>query len=277
MALFNQVTIIGVGFMGGSVAKAIRKKRVVKKIIGFFRSKQKQKKALRSRIVDDGFFTLKESIKGSDLVILALPVHQIISFMAKLKNIVDRDVVIMDMGSTKLNITTTAQKFRLNFVGTHPLAGSEKKGANFSSENLFDTSLVIITPTQKTAPRTLKKIRSFWRQLNTKTTVLAPKLHDTILAHTSHLPHVVAFSLINAIPKQYLSFGASGLKDSTRIALSDTSLWTHILLHNRIEVLRSLTRFQQEVKKIKIAMKHKQSNRILNILSSARTKRQTIT
>lgn len=276
MALFHQVSIIGVGLMGGSAAKAIRKKRLARKIVGFFRNKQKQKRALSSGIVDEGFFSLKESVKNSDLIILAVPIHHIIRFMAKLKNIADKNAVIIDMGSEKSSVTKAAQQFRLNFVGTHPLTGSEKKGADYSLETLFNNSCVILTPTKKTSLQALRKVRKFWTGLNAKVAVLSPDLHDTILAHTSHLPHVVAFSLMNAIPEKYLSFAATGLKDTTRIALSDASLWADILSYNRKHVLRSIARFQRALGEMKHTLERKHPQRLMSMLHTAQRKRQTI-
>lgn len=276
MALFTQISIIGVGLMGGSVAKALRKKRLAKKIVGFFRKEGKRKQALASGIVDEGFLSLKQAVKNSELIILALPIGEIIRCMAKLKNIAEKNAIIIDLGSEKSSVTRAAQQLRLNFVGTHPLAGSEKKGARYSSEALFDHSCVILTPTKTTSPQALAKIRKMWAGLKAKVAVLPPATHDTILAHTSHLPHAVAFSLINTIPEKYFAFSATGLKDTTRIALSDARLWADILSHNRKAVLGAIARFQRELAQLKRALAHKQPERLARILHTAQKKRQTI-
>lgn len=276
MALFNQITIIGVGLIGGSLAKAIRTNRVAKKIVGFFRNEQKRKWALRTRLVDEGYLSLEESIENSDLIILALPVKHIIQDLSKLHKVVPANTMIIDIGSTKASIVATADKQRLNFLGTHPLAGSEKRGAEHSTETLFDNSLVILTPTKNTLPNTLKKINAFWKQLHAKIVTLTPQQHDAILSRTSHLPHIIAFSLINAIPKECLVYSASGLKDTTRVALSDPALWSDIFITNKKEILAGIASFEQELKKIKNALGKENSALLMRILEAAQQKRTTI-
>ncbi|MDD5618716.1 MAG: prephenate dehydrogenase/arogenate dehydrogenase family protein, partial [Candidatus Omnitrophica bacterium] len=221
MPLFNQISIIGVGLIGGSLAKAIKRKKLCNKIVGFFRNKTKLSKAARERIVDEASLDLKKSIKNSDLIILALPIDEIIKFLWQIKKISkDKKVIIMDAGSTKLKITQAADKLKLNFVGAHPLAGSEKKGAGFSSASLFDNSKVIVTPTNKIEKESLNKIKLFWKKLNANVIVLSAAEHDKILSYTSHLPHIASFCLIDTVPDKFINFGATGLKDTTRIALS---------------------------------------------------------
>ena len=276
MALFNRITIIGVGLIGASLAKAIKKKRLSKKVIGYFRNKEKLKKALRKKIVDEGHMDLKSSISESELVVLALPINQITNFMQKIKKRQNKKVLIIDVGSTKSSVVAAADRLNLNFVGSHPLAGSEKKGMNFSSSNLFNNSIVIITPSKKTNKKSLAKIIGFWKKLNTRTVILSPKQHDIILSYISHLPHLVAFSLINSIPDKYMRFGASGLKDSTRIALSDAQIWADIFFSNKKELLASMKSFENQLKKLRSIIQKNKRSQFLHFAELSRKKRESI-
>ena len=276
MSLFKQITVVGVGLIGGSLAKSIRKKRICKKIVGFFRNKEKLKRALKEKIVDDGYLDLKKSIQDSDLIILALPITQIISFMSKIKKISKSKSLITDIGSTKLKITKKADKLKLNFVGTHPLAGSEKRGLAFSSNKLFNNSKVLITPTKNTDKQAISKIKLFWKRLNAQAVIFSPKHHDKILSYTSHLPHLTAFCLINSIPEDFLAFGASGLKDTTRIALSDVQIWSDIILSNRKELLNSLSSFEKQIKELKRIIQKGNNKQLIQVLKKSKNKRRTI-
>lgn len=276
MPLFDQVTIVGVGLIGGSLAKAIKEKRIAKRIVGFFRSEKKLKRAIKEKIVDRGFLNLRDSIENSELIILALPVNQIIRFLPQIKKISKNNVILTDAGSTKSIIVSVAEKLNLNFVGSHPLAGSEKSGLEFSSSKLFNNSLVLVTPTNQTNKLSLKKIKMLWMNLNTRIVILNPKLHDKILAYTSHLPHLISFSLINSIPNKYLTFSGPGLKDATRIALSEANIWSDILLTNKTGVLQSLKSFEKEIKIIKSLISKNKTKQLGKFLDKSKNKRQNI-
>jgi len=275
MPLFNRITIIGVGLIGGSLAKDIKKKKLCNKLVGFFRNKHKLDKAIREKIVDIGCPDLRESVKHSDLIILALPVNQIMRVLFEIRNEVNDKTIIMDVGSTKNTITRIADKLGLNFVGTHPVAGSEKKGIDFSAERLFDNSKVIITPTKKTNKKAILKIKALWKKLNANVVVLSPQRHDKILSFTSHLPHLVSFALINSIPSKFLPFGASGLKDTTRIAMSDAEIWSDIFLNNK-ELLKSLDVLQKELTKMDRLIKINKKSGLVKNLNKAKRKREAI-
>ena len=152
---------------------------------------------------------------------------------------VGEKTIIADIGSTKKSILDTADALSLNFIGTHPLAGSEKRGAEHSSADLFNDSLVILTPNKKSSLAALKKVRALYKQIHAHVIELPPRVHDTILSYTSHMPHLVAYALINSIPEKYLRYSACGLRDTTRIALSEAALWADIAHANKKEVLIS--------------------------------------
>lgn len=274
--MFNQVTIIGVGLIGGSLAKAIKKNRLAKRVVGFFRNRAKLQSAMRQHIIDAGFCDIPSSVRNSDLVIIATPIKQIIEYLRILKPLVDKKTIIIDVGSAKHLVTKTADALGLNFVGTHPLAGSEKKGFAFSSSGIFTNSLVVITPTSATKKQSITIIKAFWRSLKAKIVLVTPQQHDTVVSYTSHLPHVIAFALMNTIPGRYLGFGASGLKDTTRIALSDPALWSDVLLSNGTQLLQSLSEFESNVKKLKKFIRQNSPNQLIRLISAAKAKRESL-
>lgn len=276
MPLFNQITVIGLGLIGGSLAKAIRKNRLSNKIVGFFRNKEKLNRAIKEKLIDEGHLDLKRAICGSDLIILALPINQIIGFMLKINKMTKNRILIIDVGSTKLKITEVADRLKLNFVGTHPLAGSEKRGMDYSSSELFKNSKILITPTKKTSRQALGKIILFWKKLNANVITLSPQQHDKIISHTSHLPHLTSFCLINSIPKSYFKFSASGLEDTTRIALSHAQIWSDIFLSNRKELLNALNSFELQIRKFKKIIASKERKQLFRLLDSSRKKREKI-
>jgi len=276
MGLFKQVSIIGVGLIGGSLAKAIRKNNIASCIVGFFRNKSKLKKAIRNKIVDKGFLELDKSVEGSELIIIALPISKILEFLPKIAKFAEPDSIITDVGSTKLKIASLADKLNCHFVGSHPLAGSEKKGVEFSQANLFENSLVIITKTKKSKKEVVAKIIKFWQALKTKVIITTPAEHDKTLAFTSHLPHLLAFSLINSIPPKYLPISSTGLKDTTRIAKSDALLWADIFLDNRDNLRKSIRLFENQLNKISQLLNSNNRNHLIKLLNHAKNKRQII-
>ena len=232
MRLFNKVAIIGVGLIGGSIGLVLKKKGLTGKIIGIGHRQKSINQALMAGAVDAGYLGLGQ-IRGADLVILAAPVKEIINILPKLKNLITKDCLIIDAGSTKSEIIKTAEKHKLRFIGGHPLAGMEKKGPENARADLFKNSLCLLVVPKKYNPQDLNRVKKLWEALGARTLVLNSARHDRILAFTSHLPHVVVFSLLDCLRSDYLKFGAGGLKDTTRIGLSDPLLWKDIFLTNR--------------------------------------------
>jgi prephenate dehydrogenase len=190
--------------------------------------------------------------------------------------LIDKNCIVIDVGSTKSRIVAALQRVFPNFVGTHPLAGSEKKGIVFADGSLFDNSLCIITPTKKTSKAALGKVKRLWLQLKTKVAILSPEDHDSILSYTSHLPHAIAFSLIAAIPDKCLKFSAGGLKSSTRISASDAILWKDIFLSNRKNMLKAIKSFESGLTRIKSAINRNNSSALISILTQAKKKRDSL-
>jgi len=275
MRLFNKVAIVGTGLIGGSLALAIKKNRLANEVIGVSRHKKSLLLAKRKGAIDRGSQAFG-IIKDADLLILATPVNTIINLAPKISDIVGRDCIVSDVGSTKKEIVLRLEGFFPNYVGSHPLAGSEKKGIINAQPDLFKDSLCILTPTRNTNKKALNKLNLLWNRLGAGTVKLSPHAHDKILSFVSHLPHIVAFSLIGVIPRQYLKFASTGLKDTTRIAASDSEIWQDIFLNNRENISEAIETFQKNLFKIKSAIRKKDSRLLARILKEARNKRETL-
>ena len=275
MRLFNKVAIIGTGLIGGSMALAIKKKCLAHQIIGVSRHKNTLIWGKNSHIIDKGSQDLS-IIQDADLVVLATPVNTILKLAGIILKFIRKDSIVTDVGSTKKEIVSKLSKIFPNYVGSHPLAGSEKRGLVNASTDIFKNSLCILTPAKNTNPKALKRIKDLWNRLGARVIFLSPDTHDRILSFVSHLPHVIAFSLIDIVPDKYLKFGATGLKDTTRIALSDSRLWVDILLSNRENMLKAIEDFEHNLSRIKSAINKREERTLIKILKRAKGKREIL-
>ena len=275
MRLFDKVAIIGVGLIGGSLGLAIKKKGLARLVIGVSRHKATLVLAKKCRAIDLGSQDINV-VKDADLVILATPVHKILQIAQALSHIVKPECVVTDVGSTKKEIVLKLHKLFSRYVGSHPLAGSEKRGMANARGHIFQNSLCILTPLKSTHKQSLQKIVRLWKILGAKVVYVPPALHDHILSFVSHLPHVVAFSLVETVPRPYLRFAASGLRDTTRIAASDNRLWEDIILSNKNNVLKAIDLFQKNLTAIKSAVKKENRKSLGRILKKAKITRESL-
>ncbi|MDI6758611.1 MAG: prephenate dehydrogenase/arogenate dehydrogenase family protein [Candidatus Omnitrophota bacterium] len=275
MKLFNKIAIIGVGLIGGSIALALKKRGLVEKIVGVARHKKSLLLAKKIGAIDEGSQSIN-IIKGSDLIILAAPINTILKTAQKISKVASPKAIVSDVGSTKELIVSRLEKFFPNFIGGHPLAGSEKKGIINAHPEIFKGSLCILTPTKLTDSKALNKIKALWHQLGAKVILISAHDHDEILSFISHLAHAAAFSLVKSVPDKFLEFASTGFKDTTRIAASESEIWSDILLSNQKNVLKAITLFQANLLKIKTAIQKNNKRQLSSILNSARKKRQSI-
>ncbi|MDD5476919.1 MAG: prephenate dehydrogenase [Candidatus Omnitrophica bacterium] len=273
--MFNKVVIIGTGLIGGSLGLDLRKKHLAGQVIGLSRKKENANLAKRSGAIDSVGPSL-DVVKDADLVILAAPVDAIMDMAPKIADKLKKDCIVIDVGSSKEKIVSKLSALIPNFLGCHPLTGSEKRGAANLGAGIFSGSVCVITPTPKTVKKTLEKIKLLWQKLGSSVVILSAKKHDRILASTSHLPHTIAFSLIGSVPNQFLNLSSGGLKDTTRIASSDARLWSQIFLSNRGNLLAALSSFQVKLNALKLALKNKNKKLLTKILASAQKKRKKL-
>lgn len=278
--MFKRVTIVGLGLIGGSLALAIKKERLAKEVVGVSRRRSTIRKALARKIVDSATLDVRKGVKGSDLVILTTSVLKIIGIAKKISPWLSRGTILTDAGSTKREIVDKIGKVLprggVSFIGSHPLAGSEKAGIDHINGRLFKDAYCILTKTKKTDIKTLNKIKRFWRALGMKVETISPEKHDMLLSRLSHLPHVTAVALMNACGKKELCLAAGGLKDTTRIASSNPELWKDIFVTNRKNIANDISFLKKELSKIESALKKNDSARLLSLLSKAKVIRDSI-
>jgi len=275
MKLFNKVAIIGVGLIGGSIGLGIKKRKLASQVIGISRHRKTINLAKTRGAIDYGSLSVS-AIRQADLVILATPVNSIIKIGLKISSLIKPGALVIDTGSTKDLIVKRLEAALPNFVGTHPLSGSERQGVINASDNLFCGSICVLTPTAKTSQTSLRKIKSLWIQLGTRIIYLSPARHDKLISYVSHLPHIIAFSLMQSVPRHSLYLASSGLKDTTRIALSPVELWRDILLTNPENTLAALEKFLNSLHQIKSAIIQNDAKALKRILRLASLKRQSL-
>ena len=281
MKLFNKVTIIGVGLIGGSIGLGIKKRALAKEVIGVFRRPSTLKKALKSKAVDRGTLYIADGVKDADLIILATPVYSIPKLANEVIKYAKRGAIVTDVGSTKEWIVSEIEKKlgrspAVSFVGSHPMAGSEHGGVEFAKEYLLDGAPCIVTKTKRTNKKAFDKVVKFWKALGAKVELTDPKSHDRSVSLVSHLPHVVAFGLAGAVPKDFYKYAAEGFRDTTRVASSDPRLWADIFMTNKKEVLRSVSAFEKYFKKIVAALSKNDYRRVVGLLEKAKAKRDKL-
>jgi len=263
--MFKRVGIIGVGFMGGSFSLAYKRKFPSSQIIGFARNDKSFYKLKRLKIVDEVFKDLRKVV-DVDLVVLGLPVKKIEEYLLKINPFLKKDTIVIDLGSTKKNIEREAKKLKHanNFVACHPLCGSEKSGAEFAQDNLYENNICVITSSPKR--KSTQKIKKMWQALGMKVVFMSADFHDKILAYLSHLPHLISFSLVKTVPSNFFSFNLRSFQDLTRIAKSNIYLWEEIFLANRENITEALKQFMNTLEDFKRILEYKDEKSLKELL-----------
>ena len=275
---FGTVCIIGPGLIGGSIGLGLKKRNLAKTIIGVGHRASSLEKALKMHAIDIGILNDEEAVKDADVVILATSVNKIIDTGKKIIPLMKSNAILTDVGSTKKHIVeqiTYNMRKDITFVGAHPIAGSEQRGVEFASPDLFEGCTCIITPLRNHT-KEVETISQLWRLLGAKIKYLTPEQHDEILAFVSHLPHLAASCLINAIKKEHLVCGASGLRDTTRVASGDPELWVNIFCQNRENVIKSIDQFMAQLSGFRNDLINKNNAKILDRLKNAKLSRDSV-
>ena len=273
----KRVAIIGVGFMGGSLSLALHQKFPKLEIWGYARSKKSFNKLKKLKILNKVERDYRRVVSGADMVVLALPVGLIIDYLVKISPFLKKGAIVFDLGSSKKLIEKTADKFLpkgVDFVGCHPLCGSEKSGAQFSCKGLYQGSLCLITSSAK--EKATKTVKSLWEKLGCKVVFISSDHHDKVLSSISHLPHLISFSLTQFTPKEYLKFASGSFKDLTRISNSPASVWADIFSSNKKNILKDLNRFIKSLKQYETALKKGDREKILDFINKVNSKQRHI-
>lgn len=266
---FEKVAIVGVGLIGGSLGLAIRKRKLAKLVMGVVRRRMPGVQALRKNAVHGVTMSLKEGVRGAELVLLCAPVSTIVDQIRKLKPMLAPGALVVDVASTKVLVHHAAKKYLkgVRFVGAHPMAGSSKKGAQFSEADLFESSVCYLTAYDAEAER-------FWRALGAKVFYLTPEKHDEWVARTSHLPHILAFAMFQSshmkkLQKLGLEATNPSIRDLARLSKSDPKLWADILLSNKEEILSTLKEYESNVAYLRKALSAGNARAIEKFISQA--------
>ncbi|MBU2044733.1 MAG: prephenate dehydrogenase [Candidatus Omnitrophica bacterium] len=276
LAKVKKIAIIGVGLMGGSLALALKKKFPKLTVWGFARSQASYRKLKRLGFLDKVETDLAKLVSDSELIVFGLPVEAISVYLKKISPFLKKGTVIFDLGSTKSLIQSQAKKVLPSetvFVGCHPLAGSEKSGAEHSLSTLYAGSICFITSAKSKTTRTVK---SLWESLGCRVIFIDPNSHDRILSAISHLPHLLSFSLADFVPKNYLEFATPSFKDLTRIANSPASVWADIFLANRKNILKDLEKYLKLLKQYREKLKHSDKTAIIKLIDKANLKQKRV-
>jgi prephenate dehydrogenase len=283
--MFNKICIIGVGLIGGSIALAARKNNLCSNIVGFGRPESRDNLiyAQTQGIIDSYHSDMEAAVQDADCIIIATPVGATEAVFAQLKNYWSDTAVYTDVGSTKVSVIEAAEKVfgftPANFVPAHPIAGAEQSGAKAATSDLFTGKRLIITPTNETSPESLDSIKDFWQMLSASISIMDIEHHDAVLAATSHLPHILAFALVDLLARKdeqndIFKYAAGGFKDFTRIASSDPGMWLDICVANKIEIVKLIQQFQGELENITQILEKNDRQQLFDIFSNAKNARQ---
>jgi prephenate dehydrogenase len=249
----SRLSIIGVGLLGGSIGLAVKAAAIGCHVVGYGHRATTLAKALQVGAIDEAAGSIAEAVRGADLVVLCTPVGL---FEQNLKDIgaqLAQGTIVTDVGSTKRSVVRLAQELlpqHVRFVGSHPMAGSEKRGVEFARTDLFHGARCIVTPTDQTDPAALDTVEKFWQTLGMRITRLSPDEHDRLVCDVSHLPHAVAAALVAMQDDAALPLAGKGFIDATRIAGGDGGLWRDILRDNADNVSSSLTRLSSVINEL---------------------------
>ncbi|MDB4822783.1 prephenate dehydrogenase/arogenate dehydrogenase family protein [Candidatus Pseudothioglobus singularis] len=280
--MLNKITIIGVGLIGGSLAKAIKATKLANIVCGYGRDQSRLEKAKKGNIIDELSTDMAEAIKDADIVVIATPVGTFNQILKEIEPFISDQVIITDVGSTKTNIIkivneVLAKKSKY-FVPAHPIAGKEKSGFEVSVPDLFKDKKVIITPLENNAPESTKIIHDMWSAVGADVDFMSPESHDELLGMTSHLPHMLAFSLVNYLVSQNPTasiYAGGGFKDFSRIASGDAVMWRDICLQNKDQITEHINGYQATLSELKDAINSDNSEKLELLFTTAKNTRDS--
>lgn len=284
--MFKQITIIGFGLIGSSMARAIIEKNLSDSIICVDQSKDTCNKVLSLGLADDATTDPALGVPGSDLVILCVPVGAIADIADQIADHLDQGAIVSDVGSVKGCVIEALQPrlpAGVHIVPAHPIAGTEFSGPEHGFAELFINRWCIVTPLQNTELKAIEKITHLWEAFGSNVEIMDPQQHDLVLGITSHLPHLIAYTIVGTasdleddIKSEVIKYSASGFRDFTRLASSDPTMWRDIMIHNKDAVLEMLQRFNEDISALQKAIRKEDGDYLYNYFTDTRDVRQKI-
>jgi prephenate dehydrogenase len=275
----RRLSILGVGLLGGSLGLAAKNALNDCVVSGYGHRRASLDRALGIGAVDEVHETPADAVRGADVVVLCTPVGTFAKVLRQIGPALAPGAVVTDVGSTKSSVVEAAGKIlpKLTpFVGSHPMAGSEKRGVEFARADLYQGALCIVTPGENTDPAAIEKVETFWRAIGMRTTRLSPAEHDRRLADVSHLPHAVAAALVSMQQDGAFDLAGKGFADTTRIAAGDGGLWRDIFLDNRDNLLAGIERLSGELATLAAALRRGDADAVKAWLDAAAAKRERL-
>ncbi|MBF0473577.1 MAG: prephenate dehydrogenase [Nitrospirae bacterium] len=279
---FKHTVIIGVGAIGASFAHSIKRLGLSERVSGYGRTENVLIKAKDRGIIDDYGLNIKELCQDADLVVLTSPIVTFIDIVKSFAGYLKKGAIVTDAGSVKGSLVYDIEEIMpegIHFVGVHPMAGTEQSGIDASKPSLFEGATVIITPTENTNIDALNMIKELWTKIGAKIKILTPEQHDEIISSISHLPHVIAYTLVNAvfdIGIDNMNYCSNGFLDTTRIAMSSPQMWKDIFLCNKDNILKHIEVFQKNLDTLKNCLENENTEQLLQNLTHAQKLRKDL-
>lgn len=284
--MFDRIALIGVGLIGSSIAHAARRGRLVGEIVGTARTEETIETARRLKIIDRGTTDPADAVRGADLVVICVPVGLTGAIAARMSQALKPGAIVTDVGSVKAAVVADVAPHipdGVAFVAGHPIAGTEQSGPEAGFAELFDNRWCILTPTPETDAAAVSKLEAFWKGLGSDVEIMTPEHHDLVLAITSHVPHLIAYNIVNTAAhleqvtnSEVIKFSAGGFRDFTRIAASDPVMWRDVFLNNREAVLEMLGRYSEDLSELQRAIRFGDGDTLEAMFGKSRALRRGI-
>jgi len=284
--MFKKVCIIGCGLIGSSLARAIKKNNLAEKIVSSNRSDATNKKVVELKIVDDSSSDTKKMADGSDLVVIATPLSSYEDVISKIKNSLKNEVILTDVGSVKENIINLVEKNipeNISWIPSHPIAGTEESGPEAGFSELFQNRWCILTPSKKAKEKDINLLQTFWEKVGSKVDIMEAKQHDYILSITSHIPHLIAYNIVNTSlniqdekESTIVKYSAGGLRDFTRIAASNPIMWRDVFIQNKKNTSKMIDQFIKNLEDLKKAIENEDGKKLEQIFTKTKKIRKDI-
>ena len=284
--MFKKICIIGCGLIGSSLARAIKKNNLAEKIVSSNRSDAVNKKVIELKIVDDSSPDTKKMADGSDLVVIATPLSSYEDVISKIKNSLKDGVILTDVGSVKENIINLIEKNipkNISWIPSHPIAGTEESGPEAGFSELFQNRWCILTPSKKAKEKDINLLQTFWEKVGSKVDIMQAKQHDYILSITSHMPHLIAYNIVNTSlniqdekESTIVKYSAGGLRDFTRIAASNPIMWRDVFIQNKENISKMIDQFIKNLEDLKKAIENEEGKKLERIFTKTKKIRKDI-
>ncbi|HTL18637.1 MAG TPA: prephenate dehydrogenase/arogenate dehydrogenase family protein [Patescibacteria group bacterium] len=279
---WNKVTLVGVGLLGGSLGLALRRRRLADSVTGFVRRAATATECLAVGATDLATQNLEEAVTGAELVVLCTPLAQMVPVVERMSSFLKPGCIVTDVGSVKNSVVESLapiiEKAGARFVGSHPMAGSEKTGVGAARADLFSGAVCVVTPLPHTNKKAVQQVMELWKSVGSQVIRLTPALHDELVSRSSHLPHVVAAQLANLVlhprsPKRQAMLCANGFRDTTRIASGSPEMWRDIALANRKNLIAAIDSFVDGLSDFKQGLRQRNAAAITRFFEQAKLQR----